>query len=1275
MASRSSRGRQVNQFRGTDRFVIQRRLGSGSFGVVYEAFDVERQSKVALKVPHGTSALNLYLFKQEFRALADVTHPNLVNLFELIALGQDWFFTMELVEGKNFFDHLRPGDAQVPRGAAPVPEAAAQHSLGSVLGQGSSGRLGEGRAFSLETTPLGHAELPPGPRPPPDYGAVRLLLRQLAEGLWALHQVGQLHGDIKPTNVLVAQGGRLVLLDFGLTVDLGSQKGVGTHIRGTPAYMAPEQIGGHAPNEASDWYSVGVMLYQVLTGHLPFPGNNLSSIINKMRMDPPAPSALLPETPADLDGLCMELLKRKPDMRPAGSEILESLGGSATGAPVRAAAVPVPTSNLLIGREDELAVLGQAFETSQQGKPVMVFVSGRSGMGKSYLLRRYLRDLQQEEPRTVMLLGRCYEQESVPYKALDSLVDALSQYLKDLPSPKTASLLPRNILSLARLFPVLNQVQAIAEFKSSAQPAPDPQELRRRAFGALRELLCRLGDRYPLVLVIDDLQWGDLDSAALLSNLFRAPNPPSMLILASYRTEEGLATPALREFRERLQEEGAEVLEIAMGELPHEEGRQLAMALLGSHLADAGDEADRVATVAQGNPFFIAELSRHVRAGLETDSGNSHLEGYIRARVAALPEAARTLLEALALAGHPLEWEVLRRACAVPEPEEALALLRTGHFIRMRGVQRQLLEPHHDRIRQSVLLGLEPARAGELHLQLALAMEASASPDAQALYLHYLAAGEISKAAGYALMAAEQAVEAIAFERAAHLFQQALELGAPKGIAYRELLVKLGDAQAHAGSGVAAARSYLKAIQGSSPYEVMRLQRRASEEFFRCGHFDQGISTLKAVMANFGLTLASSSTRALLSAIWSRLRLRLRGYGFQERRECQVPQTDLDRIDTCWAAAMGLSHIDHIRGGDFQARQLFLTLNSGEPFRVVRALAHETIYVSQRGHRSLAATHRLQSSTLALAERIGHPNPLCRAFIAAGTAALMQGRWKSAVDLLRRAETLLRENCTGLDYELHIAQHHALLGHLSLGNLREVELRLSARLQSAKEKGDLLAITNLRTSVYPYLLLAQDDPARAMREAIQALHGWSTAAFHIQHYHVLCATVNVHLYQGEPGRAWEALRIHWKPLRRSLLLRVQTILISCLELRARTALAMAQREPATKEGRAFLRQAHRDIHAIEGEQTPYGEALALKLQAMEAMLLDRPEEAGALYFQAEIAFQACDMSLHAAVVQRCRGQLEGPPGAEHIDMAEKWMQAQGIVDPARYASMHVPNMD
>jgi len=1220
----------LSDFTGTERFSIRRRLGAGAAGVVYEAFDQERQTLVALKVPHNAKDADprdIGLFKQEYRALADLAHPNLVSLYEVMSGGPEWFFTMELVEGHNFYEAVCP-DRQ----------------------------------------------------PPDDFRRLRSLLRQVAEGLGALHRVGKLHRDLKPSHARVDRDGRVVLLDFGFTADLAGHglsgaAAPGAGRTGTQAYMAPERIGGHAPTEAGDWYSLGVMLYQALTGSLPFPGDTLSSLIDKLRGDPPEPGLLAPATPPDLGALCLELLARKPGDRPAGNQVLERLGAKVLAAPPRVAPPRrLRTSRLLIGRKAELAVLGRAFERSLQGRAVVVFVHGGSGMGKNYLLRRFLRRLKREEPGTVVLVGRCSEEGSVPYKALDGLMADLGAYLDRLPSQKAAVLLPRDIHCLARLFPVLQQVALQAEGGRAAPASPDPQELRRRAFGALRELLIRLGTRYPLVLVIEDLQWGDMDSAALLSSLLRHPDPPSVLAVLSYRTGEGQATPALRALQGRLAEEGTEVVELPVERIPQTESRALAMALLGSNRPDAAAEATWIAQESGGDPFFIGELSRHLRSGIRAPQGpeGRTLDAYIRFRVSSLPEAARRILETLVLAGHPVEWSVLCAACQLRKGGlELLTPLRAGHLIRARGSERLLLEPYHDRIRQSVLRDFPGPRAREIHLALAEAMAREAQPDVQALCLHYQAAGDRVRAGEYALLAAEQAQAALAFGRAAEFYRRVLRLRLPQGQEQVDILVKLGDALAGAGLGHKAAQAYLTALPKAPSGAVPRLLRRASEEYFRSGHFDQGEAVLGTVMARTGMQLAKPAWLARLSELSCRLRLGLRGYGFRSRTEAQIPQAELDRIDICWAAAMGLGPVDHIRSGEFQARHLLLALQAGEPFRVVRALALETIYLSHRGNRSLAATQRVQGITLALAERIDHPNPVGRALVAAGTSALMQGRWKTAVELLERAETLLKDNCTGLDFELHLAQYHALLGRQKMGNLRDMEIRLSARLQAAQDKGDLLAITNLKTSISPQIHLAHDDPARALRELQQAIAAWSSAGFHLQHYNALVSRAEVLLYSGDPEQALAALTGQWQLLRRSMLVRVQSVRVTCLELRARAALALAAQRPGPGRS-ALLAAAAGDIRRIEAERVGYGEALARRLQAQEALVQGRQDEAGAFLFQAELAFQACDMALQAMVVRHRRGRLEGPSGAEQVEAADRWMRSQRIVNPARFVAQHLP---
>ena len=152
-------------FTGTARFELIRPLGEGGFGVVYEAFDRQRSARVALKVLREGEGASLYRFKREFRALADVSHPNLVALDELLTEGGHWFFTMELVHGVPVVTYVRPRSG-----------------------------LSEAR--------------------------LRESLAQLTDALTAIHRLGIVHRDIKPSNILVTAKGRVVVLDFGL-VEIG----------------------------------------------------------------------------------------------------------------------------------------------------------------------------------------------------------------------------------------------------------------------------------------------------------------------------------------------------------------------------------------------------------------------------------------------------------------------------------------------------------------------------------------------------------------------------------------------------------------------------------------------------------------------------------------------------------------------------------------------------------------------------------------------------------------------------------------------------------------------------------------------------------------------------------------------------------------------------------------------------------------------------------------------------------------------------------------------
>jgi serine/threonine protein kinase len=333
-------GDSVTGLRKTPRFAIVHRLGTGGMGVVYEAFDHERGERVALKTMRRIDPVALYRFKQEFRNLADLSHPNLVNLHELIAVGEVWFFTMELVPGVDFISHVRSAPEAVATTETAEPGVAPARDRDREAhrqGPHAAERLAAAEALD-----------------PSRVARLRQALRQLAEGVSALHEAGKLHRDIKPTNVLVTPEGRVVLLDFGLSADLersGLHHTVGERVVGTVGYMSPEQAAGRPLSPASDWYSVGVMLYEALTGVLPIGGSSSELLEAKQRSDPPPPRAVSDGVPDDLNALCVELLRRDPEARPMGPAVLARLAAE----PASARIGPTPGVLPLIGRDRNIA--------------------------------------------------------------------------------------------------------------------------------------------------------------------------------------------------------------------------------------------------------------------------------------------------------------------------------------------------------------------------------------------------------------------------------------------------------------------------------------------------------------------------------------------------------------------------------------------------------------------------------------------------------------------------------------------------------------------------------------------------------------------------------------------------------------------------------------------------------------------------------------------------------------------------------------------------------
>jgi serine/threonine protein kinase len=1242
------------EFSGTKRFRVLRCIGIGGMGEVYEAVDRAHDTRVAIKVLPTCHPASLLRFKNEFRALRDLEHPNLVSYGELLEESGRWFFTMELVEGVDFLAYVRPGE----------------DSEDDEESEGGA-RLTAPLAL-VPRQALPTASISPRPRRVLGFDEARLrhALAQLCRGVSALHAIGKVHRDIKPANIRVTGDGRVVLLDFGLVTDVEHPAYLtdGEMIVGTPLYMAPEQAARREVGPPADWYSVGVVLYRSLTRRHPFEGRARDVMRDKQDQEPPSPSLFAPAIPADLEALCLELLRRDPEARPRGDEILQRLGVPVASESSQSSAQLSPSLPSFVGRAPELAELARLLEKTRTGQPVIVVLHGESGVGKTALLNAFARHAFGRG--AVALSARCYESELVPFKAVDGLIDALSRYMMALPRSEAAALLPAKAALLTQIFPVLRGVAVIAESPAPLDEVRDPQELRARAFAAVRELMARLAERKPLLLVLDDMQWSDADSLALLREIMRAPEPPALLLVLAARDTPGGDEPATILDASMM---SADVRHIRLERLAPGEALELAAHALEQLSVDDDGLARTIAEEAAGHPLFIDELARHAQAA-GGHPGPLRLDEALEARVQTLGVEAREILELISVAGTPIRKKIAARALDMDFAEFAkrTSILRVSHLVRWSDTgHAESIEPYHERVRAAVLSHMTASQLRACHRRLAVALEAS-NGDAEALAQHWRGAGEIERAVNYALRAAHQAASALAFDRAAQLYSLALSLGIGDAVAAARVQVRLGDALRHAGLGRDAATAYLSAAAGqTSAAEKLELKRSAAEQLLLSGHFDDGMAALRTVLGAIGMSYPPTPWRALLSLILHRVWLRLRGLHFRERDVSQVSAEELTRCDVSWAASAGLSITDNVRGADFQSRNLLHALHLGEPHRIARALAIEAGHASIDGQGLQGRAARLLATSEQLALKLGDRYALGLQKIVSAMNALLSGRWKRAGELCDEGEDILRARCTGVAWELDSAQSFGMDALWFRGELRELARRVPQRVAEAQARGDLYAVITFRTGASNLMSAVHDDVDGGRRLLDESMARWSQSGVHLQHYRELYARLHLDLYAGDGVAAHLRAQEAWPRLLRAQILRVALIRCIVLDLRARSAIACAMARP--EQRRSLLAAALADARELERSPIGWCGSTSLLLRAGVAMVHDDRAVAIARLRQAIPGFEQVDMPMHAAAARRQLGRLlGGDEGESLVAAADAWMRRQDVKRPERFAAMLAP---
>lgn len=1185
------------------RFRLHRTLGQGAFGVVHEAEDLERGGVVALKQLAVATPSALDRFKREFRLMQHVAHPNVAQVHELLKQDGDWYIVMELVQGRDWLSYVRP-------------------------------QADNDGSF--------------------DVGRITDTLIQIMRGLQAVHAAGLLHRDLKPSNVLVTDQGRVALLDFGLVDRTGPLEHPSLGL-GSAAYMAPEQADADAVlSPAADWYAVGVLLYEALTGRLPFNGPAMQVLVDKSIHPPDPPGHLARGVPAELNVLTMQLLESNPDRRAGAKAVTAALS--------RSHPHQLSSTNLAPdmgasfgGRAEELSRLRDCFARSCAGEAALAIVAGPSGIGKTALLDELVRELRDQRAETVVLRGRCYEREAVPYKAFDGVVDALSRYLSRAGDEFVQQVIPRRPAAMLRLFPVLARVPALSE-RTLDQDFGDPVRVRRAAFESLVELFARLSERRPLVLVVDDAQWADQESFQLLRELVDGADPPSLLCALTARPRQELDGPVTEALDELRSLECCDALEL--DGLPFEDARILAAQLLGPDSPE--ERAAQIATESGGHPMFVGELVRYARDGKGRDQASLTIEAALGARLSDLEPPALRVLEVAAVAVSPVPLRVLIDAMDLGQDTVAreLATLRVARLLRSdRGGR---VSCSHDWVRRAVLEQIPADRLRQVHGALATRLAALDDVDRAELAAHWEASDQPQRAPEQWEAAARDASAALGFERAAELYGRVL--AAREGALDEAGQARVRLAQAHvlasAGRSAEAAHGYLSCIDAAAPVDALKLRRLAAQHLLQSANIEEGLPVARELLADEGHPLPGSTMAAFFRILWHRTVIACSRAPMPTEVDANLTPQTLRRLELLFGLAPVLTWVDLYSGLELGARYTRDALASGHPLHMGLALSQEPMSLVMRGA-SRARVDAMMDRVMAIARVADDPRVYAAVDTTRGLMAMLEWRADEAVAHFTSGEQHLGPTSGHSAFDLALVRSFVLGAHALRADFAQAA-RLSERwLREAQARDDRFASSNLVLNGQAAIRhLLADRPDRAKAEVEQAAALWPDEPVGLPHFGAFGARQQVYAYedwvetqaiaQRDSERLMKSPAASPAPLKGGIL---QGAALACLGAAVqltgdeRKRMARLGERTAVKLGRTFAPS--RDH--------------ALMFRAEAAMLLGRRGAARDL--MANVSPCAPVLDRRAEIT---RALIEGGAVArDRIARARQWLGEQGFVSPDR----------